>query len=394
MKRILFVDDERAILDGLRDLLRKQRKAWKMVFAQGGEAALRELERDRFDVVVSDMRMPGIDGVALLQKVKERHAATARIILSGHAERDAVVAALPVAHQFLSKPCDAEVLRNVVNRACGLQALLCDENLRSVIGKVDRLPSVLDTCQAFTQAAGDPDLGVDQLAKIVEQDPALSAKVLQLVNSSYFGLAQRHASVQQAVSYLGMELLKGLAPTDHAFMAPPVPGFSLNALHDHSLLAARIARRLFSDKERASEAFTAALVHDVGKIVLAMSVPDRFSEVLSAATETSTATHAMEAELLGVTHAEVGAYLLGLWGLPPAIVEAVAYHHHPELGVPTDTLVAVHVANALSHQDAGGDPSSEERLDLAFVQGSGFGAELASWRAVADAEISAAGGEH
>ncbi len=120
MKRILFVDDEPKILDGLRDLLRKERKQWDMVFALGGQEALDELARGRFDVVVSDMRMPGIDGVMLLKMVKEKYPATARIILSGHAEREAVVNALPVAHQFLSKPCDADVLRTVVDRACGL----------------------------------------------------------------------------------------------------------------------------------------------------------------------------------------------------------------------------------------------------------------------------------
>lgn len=392
MKRILFVDDEQRILDGLQGLLRKQRKQWDMVFALGGQQALTELERGPFDVVVSDMRMPGIDGVALLQTVKERYPATARIILSGHAERDAVVRALPVAHQFLSKPCDAEVLRTVVERACGLQALLQDENVRSVIGRVDRLPSVPRTYWELTQAAGEPDVGLADLARIVEQDAAMAAKVLQLVNSSYFGLAQRQTSVQQAVSYLGVELLKALALTAHVFVAAAVPavqGFSLDAMQEHSVLVARIAKRLCADKKRASEAFTAALVHDIGKIVLAMSVPERFGEVLRNAGETERPAHVVEKEVLGVTHAEVGAYLLGLWGLPLGIVEAVAYHHQPELALPTDTLVAVHVANALSHPGPGAtpDPSAGGRLNVAFVESSAFGPELPGWRAVAEEEL-------
>lgn len=398
MKRILFVDDEPQILDGLRDLLRKQRKQWDMVFALGGEAALAELDRGRFDVVVSDMRMPGMDGAALLQKIKEQYPTTARIILSGHAEREAVVNALPVAHQFLSKPCDAGVLRTVVERACGLQALLQDDNVRSVIGKVDRLPSAPRTYWALTQAATRPEVGVADLAKIVEQDPAMATKVLQLVNSSYFGLAQRQTSVQQAVAYLGVELLKALTLTAHVFVSAATAGvleLSLDVLQQHSMLAARIAKRLLADKKRAAEAFTAALVHDIGKIVLAMGVPDRFGEALRSARKTARPDHIVEKELLGVTHAEVGAYLLGLWGLPLSIVEAVAYHHQPELVAPTDSVVAVHVANALSHGsvDAPPDPSAGGRLNVAFVESSVFGSELPRWRALAEEELRAAGRE-
>ena len=398
MKRILFVDDEQQILDGLRDLLRKQRKQWDMVFALGGEAALAELARAPFDVVVSDMRMPGIDGATLLQRVKDEYPATARIILSGDAERDAVVNALPVAHQFLSKPCDAEVLRTVVERACALQTVLQDDNVRSVIGKVDHLPSVPRAYWALAQAAARPDVGLADLAKIVEQDPAMAVKVLQLVNSSYFGLAQRQSSVQDAVAYLGIELLKALTLTAHVFASaagPSLPGFSFDALQDHSMLAARIAKRLVADPKRAAEAFTAALVHDIGKIVLAMGVPDRFGEAVRTARDTGRADHVVEKELLGVTHAEVGAYLLGLWGLPLGIVEAVAYHHQPELGAPTGTVVAVHVANALSHLVPGAppDPSVGGRLNVAFVESSGFGAELPRWRALADEELGLASRE-
>lgn len=393
MKRILFVDDEPKILDGLRDLLRKQRKQWDMVFALGGQEALAKLAEARFDVVVSDMRMPGIDGVTLLKLVKEQYPVTARIILSGHAEREAVVAALPVAHQFLSKPCDADVLRTVVDRACGLQALLHDDNVRTVIGSVDHLPSVPRTYWELTQATAQPDVDLADLAKLIERDAAMTAKILQLVNSSYFGLAQRQTSVQKAVAYLGIDLLKALALTAHVFSpatAPAVKGFSLEGLQDHSMRTARLAERFFTDRARAAEAFTAAVVHDVGKIVLAMSVPGRLEEVIRKSKETGRMYHDLEKELLGVTHAEVGGYLLGLWGLPLTIVETVAYHHHPELVVPTDILVAVHVANALSYPPGPSpDPTAGGRLNATFVEGSPFGSKLSEWRTIAEDELRA-----
>jgi putative nucleotidyltransferase with HDIG domain len=396
MKRVLFVDDEPHILDGLRNLLRKQRGEWEMLFALGGEAALAELERGSVDVIVSDMRMPGIDGVTLLRRVKELYPATARIVLSGHAEREAVINALPVAHQYLSKPCDAELLRSVVERAFGLQKLLQDDSVRSVVGQIDCLPSVPRTYWELNQAASSPNIGLLDLAKIVELDVALSAKILQLVNSSYFGLAQRQTSLQAAVSYLGTELLKALALTAHVFVTadqPAIKGLSLEGLQQHSMRAARIAKRLLKDKQRASEAFTAALVHDIGKIVLALSKPDAFIAITKNARETQRPDYLVEKEMLGVTHAEVGAYILGLWGLPLSLVEAVAYHHQPELAEPTDILVAVHVANALSYRQAAGtyDPTAGGRLHIEWIESTAFASELPRWRALAEEEMSAVG---
>jgi HD-like signal output (HDOD) protein len=391
MKRVLFVDDEPQILDGLRNILRKQRKHWDMVFAVGGQAALDELDRKPFDVVVSDMRMPGIDGVTLLHKVKEKYPAAVRIILSGHAEREAIVSALPVVHQFLSKPCDAETLRSVVERACSLQTLLQNDILRNVIGKVESLPSVPRTYWDITQAAAKADICVADIAKIVERDPALTAKVLQLVNSSYFGSAERQTSVQQALTHLGIDLIRALALTADVFVSvvdPAVAGFSLDELQQHSMLTARIARRLLSDQKRAAEAFTAAILHNIGKIVLAIGLPGHFAEVMAISAETGRPNHIVEQEVLGLTHAEVGAYLLGLWGLPLSIVEAVAYHHCPELISPTDTLLALHAADALSYEpdNASSDPTAGGRLNVAYVEKSAFGAELPRWRAVAEEE--------
>jgi HD-like signal output (HDOD) protein len=391
MKRVLFVDDEPQILDGLRNILRKQRKHWDMVFAIGGQAALHELEQKPFDVVVSDMRMPGIDGVTLLQKVKDKYPGAVRIILSGHAEREAIVSALPVVHQFLSKPCDAETLRSVVERACGLQTLLQSDKLRNVIGNVESLPSVPRAYWDITQAAAKSDASVADIAKIVERDPALTAKVLQLVNSSYFGSGEPQTSVLQSLTHLGIDLIRALSLTAGVFVSvadPAVAGFSLDDLQNHSMLTARIARRLLSDEKRAAEAFTAAILHNIGKIVLAIGLPERYAEVLSCSAATGRPNEVVERELLGVTHSEVGAYLLGLWGLPLSIVEAVAYHHQPELIAPTDTLVALHVADALSYgpeESTTGSPGVV-RLNVAYIENSRFGAELPRWRVLAEEE--------
>jgi len=214
---VLFVDDEAAVLDGLRDLLRRDCSRYDMVFAQGGQQALAELAKRPFQVVVSDMRMPGMDGAELLGRVKEEFPRTTRIVLSGHAEREAVLRAMPVAHQFLSKPCDAAVLRIAIERTCGLQGLLANEALQATIGALTTLPSVPQAYAELVQAAADPAMGARDLAELVQRDPAMGAKVLQLANSAFFGRAPRVTSLQEALSFLGVELVKGVALTANIF---------------------------------------------------------------------------------------------------------------------------------------------------------------------------------
>src|SRR4051812_29140875 len=217
MKRILFVDDEPNILDGLRDLLRKYRHKMEMVFATSGDAALAELREGRFDALVSDMRMPRMDGATLLQKVKEEYPDVIRIILSGQAERNSVFMALPVCHQFLAKPCDAETLCNVIERSCRLRDLLTDQSLRKQIGGIEKLPSLPTVYRQLMEAMARPDVSAGKLAQIIEQDSAMSAKILQLVNSACFGATRSISRIDHAVMYLGMELVKNLALTVNVF---------------------------------------------------------------------------------------------------------------------------------------------------------------------------------
>lgn len=393
MKRILFVDDEPQVLDGLRDMLRKQRRVWDMIFATGGPAALELMAKTPFDVVVSDMRMPGMDGAAFLQKVKDLSPGTARIVLSGHAEQELVLKALPVCHQYLSKPCSAEALREVIERACELQALLVDPTLRALVGSVGTLPSVPAIYWELTRTLADPDAGVADVSKIVERDLALSAKVLQIVNSSFFGLPQQTTSIGKAVSYLGLSLVKALAVTLHVFSAGanarPIPGFSIEELQRSALLVAEIAKQIVRDPKRAEEAFLAGLLHDMGKIILALGVPERFGEALRLASESQRPLHLVEKELLDVSHAEVGAFLLGSWGLPLPIVAAVAYHHAPAAAAgDADLIIAVHVADALVEgSEAAGDARAAAHLDASALEALGLSLELERWRGIADRVI-------
>jgi HD-like signal output (HDOD) protein/CheY-like chemotaxis protein len=393
-RRILFVDDDEQILAALRNALRKERHRWDMRFALGGEAALAALAARPVDVIVSDMRMPGMDGPELLARVKLAHPTTIRVALSGQADRDAVMRAVPVTHQFLMKPCDSETLRGVIERACELQRFLLNDVVRAAVGRIEKLPSVPRTYAEITAALADPEVGLTALARIVERDPAVSAKVLQLANSAFFGLAQPTRSVERAVIYLGADLLRGLALECGllADVGTRVEGLSLERLHDRSLLVARMARRFLQGRPEANEAFTAGIVHDLGTVILAMGLGEAFAEIGRRARQSGVPLRESELRTLGVTHAEVGAYLLGTWGLPAPILEAVAHHHTPGAAGdgPHPVLAAVHVAGILADASLGVEEGTDGEIDAAFLDRAGLAGELPRWRALAQQEIGAA----
>ena len=385
-RRILFVDDEQNVLDGLRNLLRKQRTVWDMSFALGGKAALEEMSRLPADVIVSDMRMPGMDGSELLTRIKEAYPQTARIVLSGHAEREAVTRVIRVAHQFLSKPADANTVRTVIERTCDYLTLMHDEGIRRVVGTMERLPSLPETYWELTRIADNPDKGVADAAKVVETDPAMSVKVLQLVNSAYFGLAQRTESITKAVSYLGIENLKGLLVAAHVFGAdaPRVDGIALDQMRDEAVMTANLARKIVRDPSCADSAFAAGILHDIGKLVLASDPSKRYAEVLRKARETGQRACVVEKAELGVTHGVVGAYLLGVWGVPFVLAETVAYHDTPSVVVEgnREVLAAVHLAEGVAEAArTGADPVANGTLDTAFLAQMGLMNDLPKWQA-------------
>lgn len=381
MRRILFVDDEPRVLEGLRDLFRRQRREWDMVFAPGGQEAIDALGASTFDVVVCDMRMPVVDGNAVLAAARERQPSAARIILSGFAGREAELAALSVAHQFVSKPADPALLRSVIERACALPALLTDPALRGLVGRLDRLPSPPTLYFELTRATARPDVTMAELAGLVEQDPAMTAKVLQLANSALFGLHAQQTSVQQALVYLGVQRLKALALTAHVFLEghAMTRSLDLDGLQRHALAVAELAQRLVREPARGDIAFTAALLHEVGTVLIAMAEPAAAAEIAAAASALGRPPHELEAERLGTTHADAGAYLLALWGLPLEIVEAVRCHHRPE-DAPGEIVVAVHAADALVREAESGRGGW---LHEAFLATSPYADDVPRWRALA-----------
>jgi putative nucleotidyltransferase with HDIG domain len=328
------VDDEVRILEGLQRMLRHQRNEWEMAFAPCAEDALTMLDAAPFDVVVSDMRMPGMDGAALLEIVRKKHPSVLRFILSGYTELEASYRAVPVAHQFLLKPCDSETLRTAIGRATSIVEVLNNKMLASLVGSLQDLPSLPRIYAEFRDALSDPESSVDRVIHIVEKDVAITAKILQLVNSAFFGVSRNVSDIKTAVNYLGLNVLQNLVLSVEAFRVfqpkKPISGFSIDEFYRHSQFCATIASQIPLPGNPVSAAVISGLLHDVGKLVIAERSPEHFVRALAGATEEKRPLFSIEEELIGVSHAEVGAYLLSTWGLPYPVIEAVAHHHHPD----------------------------------------------------------------
>jgi HD-like signal output (HDOD) protein len=356
MKRILFVDDEKQILDGIRRLLSDQSDVWEMEFALGGEEALKICHASRFDVVVSDMRMPGMDGAMLLGHVRDLLPDAARLILSGYTDVDLATRAIPVAHRILAKPCDGKELQSTIESFCTLQDLFCTSDLRRVIGTIGELPSLSRPYMELARAAGDPTTSLSTVADIMGNDVAMIAKVLQLVNSGFFGLAQTVTSLKAAVAYLGLETIKDLAlATDTFKVFTPAPGIAPSFYEDmqrHAQRTASIVGILPLPARLREVGIVAALLHDIGELVLACKLPHQFCAALELARTTECSQVQAEEQIFGTSHAEIGAYLLGLWSIDSQIVEAVAHHHRPDRihHSSFDAPVAVYVADRLARE--------------------------------------------
>lgn len=387
--RVLFVDDEERVLKGLERVLHGYRRRWSMRFVGDGPAALAAMEAEPAEVVVSDMRMPGMSGGELLARIAQRWPDTIRFILSGHADRAMIGRTIGPAHQFLHKPCEGEVLCQVIRTAWRLRCTLSNHQLRLLAGGVEGLPCLPGTLASLTaQLAGDggPSDGPGRLAAA---DPGLAARLLQLVNSSFFGCRRAVADPAEAARLLGPERLRELAAAGAfpALRRPADAWFQPEELWRHSVEVSRLARLVATGlglpSDQVEAAASAGLLHDAGQLLLASHRPHEHGALARVMRDEGDALQ--ERRLLGATHGEIAAYLLGLWGLPGPLVEAVAWHHEPRRGHGRGLrpLVCVHIADALACE-ADGRPA-QNPLDTGFLVAAGCDGQVEGWRAQAAA---------
>lgn len=352
---IIFVDDDQGVLSSLRRMLHPMRSEWDMKFATSGAAALEMMTKEHFDVIVSDMRMPEMNGAQLLARVKARYPEMARLILSGHSERELAIQTINVAHQFLNKPCEMEELSAVIRETIDLRRLLNRKELCEIASNIVHLPSLPSHYTGITKELHSDNPSIENVADIIEEDPAMTVTVLRLVNSGFFGLASRINTVREAVGMLGLELLRNLMLATSIFSKyNSTTEFSIEDFSARAIKVGALSRKMACKANigriACEEAFIAALLCDVGLLVLRTTMMEKYRKIIAYASENNTSLIDSEFAVLGASHAELGAYMMGLWGFQDDIVEAVAWHHHPEKATKSRDprpLAIVHVADAL-----------------------------------------------
>jgi HD-like signal output (HDOD) protein len=396
MRSVLFVDDEPNVLSGIRRSLRKHRDTWQMEFVTSAQEAIQVLGGRDFDVVVTDMRMPGMDGAQLLSHVQTHNPNIIRFMLSGQSDQECIQQAVTRTHQYFSKPCDPESLLQAISRSCDLRDRLTNPSLCATVSRMTSLPSLPQIYQLLMEEFESREPCVRRVGELIERDVAMTARLLQLVNSTYFGFAHTIERPAQAVTLLGINTLRPIVLSAAIFSQFKTRDNSLFSLEDfsqHSTAVGQAAQGLATHhrmpRHIVCDAQMAGFVHDVGKLLLATHMSSGFEELLRALPTRHGSHLDVERELLGTSHADVGAHLLGLWGLPQPIVEAAIYHHAPSEchSEHFSPLTAVHIADVLVHQRTFDSVAPRVSLDTDYLTRIGIIDELPAWERIIDQVI-------
>jgi HD-like signal output (HDOD) protein len=387
-KRLLFVDDDLNVLNGLRRSLHRMREEWDMEFVDSPTAALAQLEQHAYDAVISDMRMPGVDGAELLEQVKQLYPDTVRIILSGQSSRTAVFRSIAPAHQFLAKPCDPQELGSRLGQAFAMRDLLSNPAVKTVVARMRSLPSLPTLYEEVMAELRREEPSFQRIARTISTDVGMAAKLLQLANSAFIGTSGRVSSLVQALTLIGLDNVRTLVLSVNVFSQ--FDGNANVAAHlpfiwDHSIAVSNLAQKIAcaenAGKGLLEECFTAGLLHDLGKVVLLAELP---REALQLYTTASGACPESERTRLGCTHSEVGAYLMSIWGLPVPLVHAVGHHHTPNETGETkfSSLTAVHVADAIISEHDPSPLNHDAALDIGYLSRLGLSDKEGVWRSL------------
>lgn len=336
MKSILFVDDEQSILDGLRRMLRPYRKEWNMKFVNSGNAALAALESQHFDAIVSDMRMPKMDGAKLLSIISCKYPNIIRIALSGYANAEMMMESVHATHQFISKPAQPKQIKELIERTFSLRAFLSDESLREAITGIETIPTLPAVYSDLMQKITLEDCSVNDIGKIIEKDLGLSTTTLKLVNSAFFGLARHVNSPLDAATLLGVDTIKNLALASKVFSSlmsvsnqpEKIDLYNQSAQHIASVTKHLLNTIPISEREK-DHAHIAGMLSSLGDMLATCIL--------------SNDKHKIKKDF---ENTYLGGYLTGIWGFPFPVVEAITYHRKPSisLSVQLTPLTVLHIA--------------------------------------------------
>jgi HD-like signal output (HDOD) protein/CheY-like chemotaxis protein len=388
----LLVERDAHVLKGLQGLLQRELPSWRFRFESDAERAMHTLDRMRPDVVVSELDLPRFEGGAFLREVRRRQPQAVRILLTSYASDDAISDMADVAHQLLTKPLEVPALGAALQHAHQLGAILRDPGLREMVVEDNCLPPAPLSFARLSEVLEGRSPSVEAVAEVLESDPALAARVLQVSQSALFGMSHPPRTVRDAVIRLGLELTRGLTLCEELkrIVRSPPHGFDLEAFAKRGLNTGMVMRRVAPPAER-DAAFLTGIVHGVGMLLLVARRPKIFASLCAEAAEREETVSAALYRNFGVTEAELGAYLLGLWRFDCRVVAAVARQHHVEALAQSlpDACDAVYLARRLvldpDAEVVDAPPVGSDQLDSRFVRAWGGQARLAPWRHTARA---------
>ena len=386
-KGILFVDDEPNILSGIKRMLHSMRKKFTFYFAESGIEALALMEEHDVDIVVSDMRMPGMDGAELLKEVQQRFPHAIRIMLSGQASEEALIRTVNIIHIFLDKPCNPERLKEILHRSDALIDQISTDPMGELIASIDTLPCVPAIYTELQEVLSQVGTNIDDVVRILEQDTAMNIRLIQLVNSSLLGTHQTVESLEEVAKLVGFETIKTLILGIHFLSKIQLqsPESSLESLWEHSMVVAQCSQEIgikATGDPECHNYFLAGMLHDIGRLLLASEVGHSYLPLIKKVREDNGQLFTEELDSLKVSHCNVGAYFVELWGFNIDIMEAIAFHHDIDAypGKSFSTALAVHIADVFYYkhnpeQSIGQPPT----LNHKYIDALGYGDKLESW---------------
>lgn len=353
-KTILLVDTDEKIRIKLARVFTEA--GFGVVVAENADKAWEQLSAHSVELVICDMHLPDVGGHRFLKQVRQRYPSVIRIIMSGFGEGKDVVESLRdgSARMYVVKPWDERKLLTEVMNLVRLGDMFKSRQLLDVFNNMKELPALPET---YTKICGliEEEAGIEAIAKVVEQDQTIAVKLLQVANSVYYSM--NTGSVRQAIVFMGLTNLKTivLGLTVMKQLEGLQGGFfSKEVLWEHADRVNRITHQLFNRclgrPMKDSEA-TAGLLHDIGRVLLLKDYSRSYAGVAKAAFGNRESTfRETEKSLMGISHDEVGGFLLNWWSLPQPIVEAAMFHHDPAnpVIIHREVVAAVHVADYLA----------------------------------------------
>ena len=388
-RSILFVSDDADETTSIRAGFEDMRPKWLLECVSNAAAAIEFLGRNKFDAVIVDLLLPGSGGVRLLKDVMEQSPEAVRIGLTTAPERQAIQQVGAPAHQILSKPCDPKILKAVLARAFAAQDFVSHDQFKQLVSGITSLPVLPQIYTELMQELKSEEPSLERAGQIVAKDMGLTAKILQLVNSAFFGLGRPIAHPSEAAMFLGSETLKALVLSLQVFSQfsqVRLKEFNVENLWKHCWATGVLAKRLCemeeADRTTTDEAFVSGLLHDVGKLVLAANYPERLDEAIRQARQNNVPLWEQEYRTYSASHAELGGYLLGMWGLPAGVVEAVAFHHRPAQArrQSFSALTAVHAANTVGKHGFSCCNTPPQPIDMDYLRSLGLSERVDGWK--------------